>query len=444
MSGRFGKYDPNVTKDGEILTLSKIPSLDQSVDAFGNLLARNTTNEADIGSQYNYSPERQRLYLNGERVHIQYGEGGSIFNDTVDSFELTPNQGDVLKLTTAERFRYIVGYVIRPSFSYKVSRQLEDGDKIVVGYGDADLENNMANADGWFFIYTPDLEDKQVEIAEYRLGEKVSSSIVDVNKAINVWKRMAIWINWYNVGINHFQETFTDNGQQHNPIVGSLAVDDDKGPASANQRVEFAIQRASDSSPITLEIGSVGVETLGDVGVIKRQKVSTHNHTFSSTAVNNDEWEPILAIRNNPDNPNVYNELLEIFITEWDGTDDCRLVAKAHHQSKVYKSGDVELEDSDFSPPSLHNEFNSAIQVSTAVTKAADNTGSIVATTENPGGYQIGFTQTRSTGSGNNRETTRTKRQIKRSIHNGDIIVIWGNADSTDNLDYEIVIEQDW
>lgn len=446
MSGRYGRNNPRVTNDGELLTLANIPAFENSVDAFGNFLARNTTNEADIGSQYNFTAERQRLYQNGDRVFIQYGEGGSIFNDTVDSFELTPAQGDVLKLTTAERFRYVVGYVIRPSFSYSLSRQLEEGDKVVIGYGHIDLENDMSSSDGWFFIYTPELKEDEVEIAEYRAGTKITSQIVKVNKAIDIWKRVAIWINWYNVGVNHYQETFTEKGKQFNPIIGSLSVDNGKGPESPNQRIELAIQRGSSSSPITLDVGSMGVETLGDVGVIKKQKISEHSYTFASGPVNNDQWVPMLAIRNDPNNPNVYNELLQINITEWDGSDDLRMAVQVHHKSKVLKSGDVELEDSDFEAPVHHTPSNSAIQISTAVEKAPNENGIPVLAVTNAGygGYQIGWATTRITGSGNSRIVTNNNRSIKRSIHNGDIVVIWGRADNAESVIYELLTEQDW
>src|SRR6056297_788376 len=144
---------------------------DRWTDAFGSQVTKGVTNEADLSGNYPLSPERWRLFIDGTRQFIQY-DTISQLAEIVDGHEITPEQGEVARLATTERFRYVVGYVIEPSFAFELSRSLETGDKLVVGYGEPDLENDMADADGWFFIHTPDQADDEVEVAEYRAGEK--------------------------------------------------------------------------------------------------------------------------------------------------------------------------------------------------------------------------------------------------------------------------------
>jgi len=199
----------------------------------------------------------------------------------------------VARLATTERFRYVVGYVIEPSFAFELNRSLETGDKLVVGYGEPDLENDMADGDGWFFIHTPDQNDDEVEVAEYRAGEKKDSEVVTLEKAITIWKRLAIDLNWYNVGEATFTETYTNDGRQVNAIKGRTSVDDGKGPEFGNAHVTFAIERGSSSSELTLTVGSVAVQTLGEVTALTRDK----SYTSISNVDAANTWVPIQAIR---------------------------------------------------------------------------------------------------------------------------------------------------
>jgi len=61
-------------------------------DAFGNQIALGTTNEADLGGHYSYSPERYRVEINGDRQQIQYNGNPSQFDDADDGFVLAPER----------------------------------------------------------------------------------------------------------------------------------------------------------------------------------------------------------------------------------------------------------------------------------------------------------------------------------------------------------------
>jgi len=412
-------------------------------DNFGKAIADSTQNEADIAGHYPFTPERWRVFVDGTRQFIQYGDI-SQYNDIVDGHELIPAQGEVVTMKTAEKYRYIVGYVIRPSFAFEVSRTLETGDKVVIGYGEPDLNNDMNNADGWFFIYRPDLKDTEVEIAEYRNGTEVDSSVVNITKGIDIWKRLAIDLNWYNVGNAIYTETYTTDSEQRNEIIGQTSVDDDKGPEQGNQHITFSVKRGASSSALTLEAGSVGLQTLGDVDVIERIKVAANDYTFSTT----DAWVPILAVRTDPDREVVSSQLSDVQITGWDGSDDVEIAAQIHGPSKVQKAADTELTDSDYATPELHATQNSVIEESTAVDRGPRESDGTIQTSitdsEGPGGYQVGYAEFTSSGQGNKTQTTNTSKVRKRTINPEDVVVFWGRADNASSVRWQWTTEQDW
>lgn len=414
-------------------------------DSFGDLVADGTTIRADVAGHYPFSAERHRFFENGNRIFVQYGEGASIYQDTTDGHVLSPGQDDVLTLRSAEKYRYVVGYDMIASFSYGTNRALETGDVIVVGYGNPDLENDFASADGWFFVWDDSIQSDEVKIVEYRDGTQVAGQTVPVEKGIETWKRMAIRFNWYNVGASQFTETYTENGFQTNDIVGRLSVDNGKGPLSGNQNIFFSVKRGAASSALEFEVGSFGVKILGSAAPIVRTKISEHSFTFSAT----DEWVPMLAFRLDPTKPNVTSSIIEVRIMEWDGTDDLRMLGKSHGAEKVLDAGGNVLDATDYEVPVEQSTFGSAIQVSENVAQAPDQTGTpqtaiTDASGDKPGGYQVGYATSRATGSGSNTIVRTSSRVIKRQINPGDVVVIWGNADNTESVQYEIVVEQDW
>jgi hypothetical protein len=105
-----------------------------STDAFGKSVRLGTTNEADLPSHYDYSPERYRLYVDDTRQFIQYDGFPAQFADNADSFSLLPQaDGEVVKLETAERYRYVVQYVLEWSLAFQTNQDLNSGDVWAVG-----------------------------------------------------------------------------------------------------------------------------------------------------------------------------------------------------------------------------------------------------------------------------------------------------------------------
>jgi len=418
-------------------------------DAFGKLIADTTTNKADLASHYDYNPERWRVRVDGTRVLPEYGSVAE-FEDGTDEFRLKPSQGGTAQILTAEKFRYVVGYVTKPSFAFNTNRSLEGDDLVVVGYGDPDLQNISTgllgdNADGYFLVYDTSLSSDEVKTVVYRDGTAVAGpNIAPAEKAIDIWKRYAIDLNWYNVGETSFTETYTQNGSQQKIVRQMLSNDDGKGPTTANHRARFAVKRDANSSDLTLSTGSVSVITLGDVAAILRTKTAVAEYTFSTT----NEWVPMLAMRIDPDRDNVTAQLTQTSVEKWGGSGDVEIVCQAHAAQKVLDGNGDPVPDADYSAPELHNGTNSVIQTATTVDQAAresdGTTQTSITDSDGPGGFQIGYSSFRTSGSGQNTRESSVSTVQKRPINSGAVAVFWGRAENTATVTWRYDTDQDW
>lgn len=412
--------------------------IDEWTDAFGKQVAV-TTNEADIAGHYPFNPERWRLLVNGSRGFVQY-ENVDEYTDIVDAHQLTPQaSGDVVRLETAEKYRYVVQYVIEWSAAFQVNQALQPGDAIVLGYGDPDLENSTDDhpgpaADGWFLHWHSGLDDKAVRLAEYRSGEAVSETTVDTVKSLQDWVRYAAETNWYNVGETEFVETFTEaeGSDQRNRKLGKVGPPDGKGPEQANQSICASVKAGDGAGSLTLEVGSVGLRTLGQVGPITRQKTHTFNASISTT----NTWVPIHAFRIDPDRDLVNTQIADTDIVEFSGSGDVRVIPIAVDPSKVDASG--------WSTPPELSPTNSIVEVAGSVTTIPDQTGTTGGSASNPGGYQLGFSSWHSSGSGSKTSVSSGSATRKRQLSHGDVCVLIANATASGEVTGEIVTEQDW
>jgi len=413
-------------------------------DAFGNLIADNTSNKADIASHYKFSPERWRLFKENtgtgemERQFVQYGDTTG-FSDNVGSYTVVPPSGGVGTIRTAERFRYVVGYVSEISFSFQANQSLQAGDKVVVGYGNPDLENGMASADGYMIEFEPGLADNEAYFSIYRNGTVVSNGgsrkLVTLEKPITTWRRFAIDFNWYNVGNVVLAETYTDGGEQLNPVRSKVSVDDGKGSENGNKRLHFSIQDGGNG--LELETGSASVITKGNVQEIRRFKGFWQ---FGETIGTADSWVPLLAFRRSPGDRNVNLQVNSLQVLDYSETDNVVLICKCFDSSNVTFGG------TDSWGPAEHiTGQNSAVETREDVDQFADDTGTLVSNTATPGGYKVARSVRTAAGGGNNTRTaTSPDIDLKRSVFNGDVAVILGLSGTTGDVGYEFSVSEDW
>ena len=423
-------------------------------DAFGNQISLGTTNEADLASHYAYSQERYRVFVDGVRQQIQYDGFPTQFTDNPDSFSLEPQaDGEVVTLKTAERYRYVVQYVIQWSLAFQINQDLQAGDVWAVGYGNPDLENSTddtpgPNADGWFVYQNSSNASDEVVLAEYRDGAEVDTATTTLTKLPQTWGRLAGNTNWYNVGETKLTETYVGienlKKAQQNDTVATVGVEDGKGPILGNQPVTASVKTgASGAGSLELEVGSIGVRTFGNVTGILRTKTFDFEQAYEGTA---GEFEPLLAIRVDPDRREVNTQFSVLEPLEFSQTDDLVLIANIFDKDNVLDTNGDPLVDGDYSTPPELSTLNSVIETSDAVAQVVDSTGTPQTSMTDPGGYQVAYgslTSSGAGGQGNARVSSRARTQ-KRAVPNGDVAVIMARSDSTGTINGDVQFEQDW
>jgi len=421
-------------------------------DAFGNRVVQNTSVASDLAGHYQYSPERWHLYVNGTRVFPQYGSVPELI-DAPDVHRLIPQSaGDVVTLQSTETFRYIVGFVLEWSAAFQTNQPLQAGDAVAVGYGDPDFENSGddtpgPNADGWFFKWDSRLDPNEVRICQYRDGTEQDSRTVDTRRALEEWVRYEGRTNWYAVGRTKYRETVVeadDNPEgpsQTNETLGRTGVEAIRGPLRGNQRLRYSIRAGDGAGSLELEAGSIALKNLGDVDTIVREK--THEFSVSPTVA--EAWEPLHAMRIDPDQNLVNVQIKNTDIVSFDNSEDIKATIQTFDASNVRDADGNLLDDTDFSTPPEHNDTNSALETTDAVEQVADATGTLQTSMANPGGYQIGYSSWYTTGTGTNTQRSSGGRTRKRQLPDGDIAVVMAYASSTTpTVVGEIITEQDW
>ncbi|WP_256394108.1 hypothetical protein [Natronoarchaeum rubrum] len=422
--------------------------LDEGREAFGRPLSLGTTNEADLAGHYPYNPERFRVFVNGERQLLQYGSVAE-YEDVVDGHRLKPQSaGDVVTMETAEMYRYVVQYVVEWSAALQLSQQLQAGEALIFGYGDADLANSADDfpgpaADGWFWHWHSGLDANEVRLAEYRNGTTVDETVVELEKDVTVWKRLAGETNWYNVGNTRFVETYTGTyddveSSQRNDTVARTSVDDGKGPQTANKQVQLSIKAEAGAGSLEAELGSVGVRTLGDVGAITREKTYSFTASVSATGT----WVPIAALRIDPDRDIVNVQVKNTDVTEFGGDGDVTVMPMAVDPQNALTDGGSQ--PTDWSAPVELNPTNSVVETSASVDQIPDATGTVSTSAADPGGYQLGFGSRYSSGTGSKTTVSSGSATRKREISSRDVCVFLANASVAGDVTVEVITEQDW
>lgn len=415
-------------------------------DAFGRPVQLNIQNVVDLAGHYDYSPERYRVFVNGSRQQIQYGSVTE-FEDTVDSFLLKPqSNGDVVTMETAEIFRYAVQYVIEWSAAAQVNQPLQSGDAVTLAYGDADLENSGddtpgPSADGWMFVKNSSLDSDEIRISQYRAGTRQDTTVVSGVQGLESWIRRAAEVNYYSVGASDFEETYTSFGTQLNETVGSTSKDGGKGPEIGNHPVQLSVKAGSSGAgSFELEVGSIGVRTLGDIEPIVRPKAAAFTATIDTTG----SFVALDAIRTDPDRDLVTTKLRELNVLEYSADDDVVILAQSFAQSKLADSGGNDIVDADFSAPTEHSTTGSVIQTTSAVDQFPDETGTVGTLASNPGGHQVGYGSLYTSGKGSKTSQTQGIQQVKRPVSERDIVVFLGKSGTMGDVTIEYSTTQQW
>lgn len=401
-------------------------------DAFENQVS-NRTNVLDLAAHYPYSPERWRIFVDGSRVFPEY-DTVSQYAHTDDTHDLQPGAGETVVFESAERPRYVVQYELAATWAFATNQSLTGNDQLKIGLYDGE--------DGWYMEHRGDHPDDQTAdfVLERDSTEVYRKSDIDIARPVTTFARLKLQTGWYDVTRQRWERSYSDTGTQQNPEIGSFSADDARGSRTGNLPIHYEVTADASDTGIVLNAGSAAQVNLGTTTQLKREKTFEEDYTFSTT----DAWVPMLALRVPPDKKIINVQLSDFQITEWDGADDLRITVQSHDPSKVLAGDSNPLDDSDYFTPDVFNEINSAIEISDAVAEAPDGSGTPTTSTSDPGGWQLGWAVERTTGSGSKTKTKSTSVNSKRPLYGRDVAVVWGNADNTESVQYDLRTEQDW
>lgn len=328
-------------------------------DALGNQIASPTRNVLDIATQYNFSPERVRLFRNGSREFVQYNTI-SQFTDAVDRWILQPDAGDTMHIESAESGTYVVNYLMQASWALALNQELSDGDYIRIG--------PYNGTDGWFLEQRgADHTSQQADIIESSGGtETTLESDVDLLIATTEWHRLQCQFGWYAVLNQRWGQTITNDGRATNSDFAQTSRDGERGPETGNLNLWIEVSADASTTGLELACGSMGMITLGDPTSLNRDKPQFEEITISGTA---NAWEPILAIRVDPDNDDVNMQFARLDILDYAANDTLELVLASFDSSKTNATG--------WGVPEYHHAQNSALQSTTNVSQVANVSGTV-------------------------------------------------------------------
>lgn len=393
-------------------------------ESFGKQIADETGNEINIASQYKFSPERVRLFVDGTRSFVQYNSISQL-TDENDIWRLQPASGENVALESAESSTYIVGYVLHASLALSVNQSLSDGDVLKFG--------PYTENDGWFMEQRgTDHTDSQVDIKRLKGGtESTLEENVELPKAVTEWCRYGVDYNWYGNGNQVWVQTRTDSGEQLNEVVAKTSVDGNRSTESGNVNIHYEIEAGSSTTGLELEGGSMSLLTLGQVTSISRDKAQYENVTLPA---GDNTWHPILAVRIRPSDDTVNCRLDDVTVLSYSNNADVELVATNVSPDKTDATG--------WGTPSYHHTQNSALQSTTNISQVPNDSGTQtdLGTDEKFGGYTIGTAQivtggaTRAT-AGTDNDATLQKKNIlgsdetvflaRSSNSGGDLKFVW-------------------
>lgn len=402
------------------------------LDAFGRVSSvAGSRNIIDIASHYEFSPERLRLYRNGSRSFPQYNSV-SQFTDNADHWLLSPDADDTMRIESAESGTYVVNYTLQASWAFQLNQSLADGDVLRFGPRNTD--------DGWFVEQRgADHTDLQADIIERVNGSNTTLvENVVLPKPFTGWYRWECTFGWYAVLNQLWTLTYPNSENQIvNDRFAATSNPGNRGPRTGNLNLWIEVEADATTSDLQLEVGSMGMVTVGDPTSLQRDKPQYESITLSGST---DTWEPLLALRIDPDNSNVNAQMTDVQILDYGANADCELLVVSVDADKTDASG--------FSSPEYHHDYNSALQTTESVSQVPNTSGSQkdLGSAEAPGGYTMAAAVDIDGGNRSGTASTSNQaRQEKKHILNSDHVVFLARSGTIDNtLNFVWDADQNW
>lgn len=411
-----------------------IDAIQRNDEAFGDRVVKTTTNESNLAGHYPYNPERWRLFkgstASGNRLFPEY-DSVPEYNHAGDYHELQPAAGETLIFETAERYRYIVQYVLEATWALAINQPLQSGDYVRCGLYDG--------ADGWFLERNGGHADDAVDIVMLREGSEVyrePGTLGQYRGDLQTNTRIALRTAWYDVTRQEWAQSYSYQGTQRNEEIAKASADDVRGPSKGNLTLRFEVQASPDTDNLVLEAGSAALVTLGSGEDNTRTKAKYWVDPVNDTGT----WTPIRAYRERDGYSVVNNQLLSLDVVSFDGDVPIELCMLSFDETNVTFDG-----TDSWSLPDVWHQQNNAIETRSDVDTFVDDTGTAVTTAANPGGFQIGYaTLAPTTGKSFKEGASEATIGAKRNIPNGDVAVLLAYTAAIGDVGHAEKFEQDW
>jgi len=256
-------------------------------DAFGKLIADNTSNVLSIPSHFPFNAERLRLFVNGSRAFQQYSNQAQYnFNGSVH--QLFPGSGENVTLESARRPSYQVHNEFEASFAFSINQPLNIGDQVRVGLYD--------DTDGWFLERNGNHGTNEVDLVIRESGSEAirETKTLSINP-VGTFTRFLLRTSWYRIGAAKWQQFFTQNGEEFNEEIGSISIDNEGGPRQANLPLRFEANASTGTSGLQVNAGSVSHVLLGDAAFGGNAR--TKRFFFDDDVQTTGTWVPVRAFR---------------------------------------------------------------------------------------------------------------------------------------------------
>lgn len=412
----------------------------RSTDAFGERVTKNTQNLLNLPAHNPVNRERWRLSIDDIDRNLQYNTYPE-YEKTLDAHLLTPEQGGTVTLESAEAPPYVVHYELWYSWATSVNRTLETGDVIRIGA--------FNDENGYFLKMNTTTGTDDAYMMVRRNGTNTKFKLITLDRTVTDFTRFELRSNWYNAGEQTWVQTTTNSSRedvQQNNVLGYTATNGNRldGPELPQLPIRFQVDRGSSSSPLQLTAGSANILVAGDVNAVSRAKTDY----FTESVSNPGEWEPVAALRLEPEADFILSELGSVDLTETSASTDFFVTAQSHDPDLVLSDSgqSVSTVGTGWQPPSPLTSANSVLQFTSNVSQAANENGSVVSSTSDPGGFQVGWGSLYDSGNKGGAESS-AQQDLKRPLYGRDVIVFWakgedeGNPSFPADISVEYVVE---
>jgi len=410
-------------------------------------------NISNIQTNFPHSSQRWRYYIENsgtlEREYIKYGNRTG-FTETDYSKRIEAPSGGVAEYRTAEIFNHVTGNSSLVNTTFQLNQSLSSGEKFVVGYGNPDLQNNMAGADGWFVEFEPNLSTNECLFSVYNNGNIITNGgnkkLVELVKPYTYWQRLSLIIQNLGAVGSELHEKFAEaDGNVRETQVGRVsATANPLSPSSSNNQIRYTVK--GQGNGLEMEIGHTEFkrEQGSSQSSVRPKALSLEDISINTTGT----YVPVVAAREQPDKETITGTLNSLEIVDFDSEATVKVVVKAFAKDKVTFST-----TNGWNVPPEFTEQETTIELRQDVDSFADSSGSLVQDSNGLGGNLVASSVDviSSSGGGPGQgnassfiQNKSTLPQVASTILDSDVLVLLVKATSTGNLTVNFSFTENW